>query len=69
VVEKNLNRLTVFAGLVWAICIVGIGILLKIKLSGSAVPAPDLAGSRHRSHPRPMASRYRRCPHRDLRPG
>jgi len=30
VVEKNLNRLTVFAGLVWAICIVGIGILLKI---------------------------------------
>jgi preprotein translocase subunit SecG len=30
VVEKNLNRLTVFAGLVWAICIVGLGILLKI---------------------------------------
>jgi len=29
VVEKNLNRLTVFAGLVWAICIVAIGILLK----------------------------------------
>jgi preprotein translocase subunit SecG len=29
VVEKNLNRLTVFAGLIWAICIVGIGILLK----------------------------------------
>jgi preprotein translocase subunit SecG len=30
VVEKNLNRLTVFAGLIWAICIVGLGILLKI---------------------------------------
>ena len=30
VVEKNLNRLTVFAGLIWAICIVGIGILLKV---------------------------------------
>jgi preprotein translocase subunit SecG len=30
VVEKNLNRLTVFAGLVWAVCIVGLGILLKV---------------------------------------
>ena len=30
VVEKNLNRLTVFSGLVWAICIVGLGILLKV---------------------------------------
>jgi len=29
VVEKNLNRLTVFAGLLWAICIVGLGILIK----------------------------------------
>ena len=29
VVEKNLNRLTVFAGIVWVICIVGLGILLK----------------------------------------
>jgi preprotein translocase subunit SecG len=29
VVEKNLNRLTVIAGLLWAICIVGLGILLK----------------------------------------
>jgi preprotein translocase subunit SecG len=29
VVEKNLNRLTVFAGVIWAICIVGLGILLK----------------------------------------
>ncbi|MCW2675588.1 MAG: secG [Modestobacter sp.] len=30
VVEKNLNRLTVFAGLVWAVCIVGLGILIKV---------------------------------------
>jgi len=30
VVEKNLNRLTIFAGLVWAICIVALGILLKV---------------------------------------
>ena len=31
VVERNLNRLTIFCGLVWAICIVGIGILLKVS--------------------------------------
>ncbi len=30
VVEKNLNRLTVFTGVVWAICIIGLGILLKV---------------------------------------
>jgi preprotein translocase subunit SecG len=30
VVEKNLNRLTVFAGLVWVVCIVGLGILIKV---------------------------------------
>ncbi len=30
VVEKNLNRLTIFVGLVWTICIVGLGILLKV---------------------------------------
>jgi preprotein translocase subunit SecG len=30
VVEKNLNRLTVFCALVWTICIVGLGILLKV---------------------------------------
>ncbi|MGY1632863.1 preprotein translocase subunit SecG [Geodermatophilus sp. SYSU D01186] len=30
VVEKNLNRLTVFTGLIWAICVVGLGILLKV---------------------------------------
>jgi preprotein translocase subunit SecG len=29
VVEKNLNRLTVFAGIIWAVCIVGLGILIK----------------------------------------
>jgi preprotein translocase subunit SecG len=29
VVEKNLDRLTVFTGLVWSICIVGLGLLLK----------------------------------------
>jgi preprotein translocase subunit SecG len=31
VVERNLNRLTVFCGVVWAVCIVGIGILLKVS--------------------------------------
>jgi preprotein translocase subunit SecG len=31
VVERNLNRLTVFCGVIWAICIVGIGILLKVS--------------------------------------
>ena len=30
VVEKNLNRLTVFIGLIWTICIIGLGILLKV---------------------------------------
>jgi preprotein translocase subunit SecG len=30
VVERNLNRLTVFCGVIWAVCIVGIGILLKV---------------------------------------
>ena len=31
VVERNLNRLTIFCGVVWAICIVGLGILLKVS--------------------------------------
>ena len=31
VVEKNLNRLTVFCAVVWAVCIVGLGILLKVS--------------------------------------
>jgi preprotein translocase subunit SecG len=30
VVERNLNRLTVFCGVIWAVCVVGIGILLKV---------------------------------------
>ena len=30
VVEKNLNRLTVFCAIIWAVCIVGLGILLKV---------------------------------------
>ncbi|HEY3089552.1 MAG TPA: preprotein translocase subunit SecG [Jatrophihabitantaceae bacterium] len=29
VVERNLDRLTVIAGIVWAICIVGLGLLYK----------------------------------------
>jgi preprotein translocase subunit SecG len=31
VVEKNLNRLTVFCAVIWSVCIVGLGILVKIK--------------------------------------
>jgi preprotein translocase subunit SecG len=30
VVEKNLNRLTVFTALIWTICIVTLGILIKV---------------------------------------
>ena len=30
VVEKNLNRLTIFTALIWSVCIVGIGILTKV---------------------------------------
>ncbi|MCF6508030.1 preprotein translocase subunit SecG [Blastococcus sp. BMG 814] len=30
VVEKNLNRLTVLTALVWTVCIVGLGILIKV---------------------------------------
>ena len=29
VVEKNLNRLTIAAGMVWTVCIVALGILIK----------------------------------------
>jgi preprotein translocase subunit SecG len=29
VVERNLDRLTILAGVVWAICIVGLGLLYK----------------------------------------
>jgi preprotein translocase subunit SecG len=31
VVEKNLDRLTLFTGAIWTICIVGLGLLEKIK--------------------------------------
>jgi preprotein translocase subunit SecG len=31
VVEKNLNRLTVFTALIWTICIVTLGILVKVS--------------------------------------
>ncbi|MDQ3760166.1 MAG: preprotein translocase subunit SecG [Actinomycetota bacterium] len=30
VVEKNLDRLTLFVSSVWVICIVGVGLLIKI---------------------------------------
>jgi preprotein translocase subunit SecG len=30
VVEKNLNRLTVFTALIWTICIIALGILVKL---------------------------------------
>ena len=29
VVEKNLDRLTIIMGLIWAVCIVALGLLLK----------------------------------------
>ena len=29
VVEKNLNRLTVFTAMIWTVCIVALGILVK----------------------------------------
>ena len=31
VVEKNLDRLTLFAGIIWIVCIVGIGLLIKVS--------------------------------------
>jgi preprotein translocase subunit SecG len=31
VVEKNLNRLTVFCAFIWSVCIIGLGILVKLK--------------------------------------
>ena len=30
VVEKNLNRLTVFTAMIWTVCIVALGILVKV---------------------------------------
>ena len=29
VVEKNLDRLTIICGLIWAVCIIALGLLLK----------------------------------------
>ncbi|RLK59286.1 preprotein translocase subunit SecG [Actinokineospora cianjurensis] len=31
VVEKNLDRVTLFVGAVWIICVVGLGLLVKIS--------------------------------------
>ena len=31
VVEKNLNRFTVFTALIWTVCIVTLGILIKVS--------------------------------------
>jgi preprotein translocase subunit SecG len=36
VVEKNLDRLTIICGLVWAVCIIALGLLLKE--TGTAIP-------------------------------
>ena len=33
VVERNLDRLTIIAGVVWTVCIVGLGLLYKYKYS------------------------------------
>lgn len=30
VVEKNLDRITLFIGIVWFICIVGVGLVIKL---------------------------------------
>ena len=39
VVEKNLDRLTIICGLVWAVCIIALGLLLK-DTSGATVVTP-----------------------------
>lgn len=31
VVEKNLDRMTLFAGSIWIICIIGIGLIIKVS--------------------------------------
>ncbi|WP_156756469.1 preprotein translocase subunit SecG [Actinokineospora pegani] len=31
VVEKNLDRITLFVGAIWIICVVGLGLLVKIS--------------------------------------
>ena len=37
VVEKNLDRLTIVCGLVWAVCIIALGLLLKETGGGTPV--------------------------------
>jgi preprotein translocase subunit SecG len=37
VVEKNLDRLTIICGLVWAVCIIALGLLLKDTSAGAAL--------------------------------
>jgi preprotein translocase subunit SecG len=31
VVEKNLDRMTLIVGVIWLICIIGLGLLIKIQ--------------------------------------
>ena len=33
IAEKNLDRITVFVGIIWFACIVGLGLLLKVSSS------------------------------------
>ena len=35
VVEKNLDRMTIICGLVWAVCIIALGLLLKDTSTGA----------------------------------
>ena len=39
VVEKNLERLTIICGLVWAVCIIALGLLLKDTSGAIVTPA------------------------------
>ncbi|MGI8415589.1 MAG: preprotein translocase subunit SecG [Nakamurella sp.] len=34
VVEKNLDRLTLFVAAVWVICVIGVGLIIKVNNSG-----------------------------------
>ncbi|GAA1923716.1 preprotein translocase subunit SecG [Nocardioides marmoribigeumensis] len=35
VAERNLDRITVGAGMLWFVCVVGLGLLMKFKYGGS----------------------------------
>ncbi|RIJ79048.1 preprotein translocase subunit SecG [Nakamurella silvestris] len=35
VVEKNLDRLTLFVAAVWVICIIGVGLILKVTVGAN----------------------------------